>query len=185
VLPRLPSHDRQRKVVLAWVLARLAGLEEVRSQYRHVVGGDDEIGHRPRQALVGEKALERPVGSAGVVILVEQALRAAYPLDTPQSKIFGPLVLVERDELLGRHRIGRAQRAGKNAAGGGAGDQSNSSKVRRPARRSSSVSTRAGMRPRMPPPSIASPRPCRRYRGRGTRARHGREVDSTSHVMSN
>src|SRR5918995_415384 len=36
--------------------------------------------------------------------------------------------------------------------------RSNSSKIRRPARRSSSVRTRAGMRPRIPPPSMASTR---------------------------
>jgi hypothetical protein len=118
-----PSHNRQRKVVLARVLACFAGLEEVGAGLRHVVGRDDQIGSRLRQALVGEKALQRGVERVGVVFLVEQAFRAAYALEEAAVEDLGPLVRVEADQLLRRQRIGRAQRAREDAAGGGAGDQ--------------------------------------------------------------
>ena len=65
--------------------------------------------------------------------------------------------LVQRHEPLGRQRVRRAQRAGQDATGGGAGDEVEELEHRqRPARRSSSVSTSAGIVPRMPPPSMES-----------------------------
>src|SRR6201999_4113194 len=75
------------------------------------------------EALVGEEALQGAVQRRRVVLLVQQPLRAANALPDRAVEDLRPLLLVEADELLGRERVGRGQRAGQDAARGGAGDQ--------------------------------------------------------------
>ena len=111
------------------------------------------------QPLVGEEALERAVQRGGVVLLVEKALGDADALPYGTVEDIRALVLVEPDELLRRERVGGAEGAGEDAA---------RSRCRRsgrraprcacPSARSISASTSAGIRPRIPPPSMLSTR---------------------------
>ena len=70
-----------------------------------------------------EEALERAVERGVVVLLVEQAVGAPDALEERAVEDVGALVLVELHDLGRGQRIGRAQRAGEDAARRRAGDQ--------------------------------------------------------------
>ena len=146
--------------VVGVVGAGARGAEEEREAVLEVVGRDEDVGDRVLEAGVAEIGGERGVERGVVVALVDQAAGGGDLLAQRAVEDLRPLGAVElgqrrrRSAAACRRAPGRVRPQARMPPVEVPAIRSNSSAVGRPVRRSISASTRAGIRPRMPPPSI-------------------------------
>ena len=154
------ARDPDEREVVRRVVARARRAEEEREAVVDVVGRHEHVGQRVGQPGVAEVAVERGVQPVVLVALVDEPLDREDALEQAAAEDPRALLDVDPRELVGA--VERRVRPGPGRVSPQArippvdvpATRSTISAIRRPVRRSISASTSAGIRPRMPPPSM-------------------------------